>query len=96
MKISFNADKIKKILLDHLNGIVYIFILLSILGFLYFFYTQIYSTVINPKEIDKNAIIAKKQKVNLELFGQVIDKIQKKSTPIVPASEQNKDPFGEI
>jgi hypothetical protein len=96
MKISFNLTPLKKRIFDHFNVIVYFLILIFISGFLFFFYSQIYSTIVNPKEIDKNAIIAKKQKVNLELFNKVIDKIQQKNTPITAESKQNKDPFVSI
>lgn len=96
MKISFNFGLFKKKLFDHINIIVYVLIIAVISGFLYFFYTQIYSVIINPKEIDKNVIIAKKQKVNLDLFGKVIDRIQKKIKQESMESEQNKDPFAPI
>lgn len=96
MKLTFNFNPIKKRLLEHINTIIYVFIILSITGFLYFFYSQVYITIINPKEIDKNAIIAKKQKVNLDLFNKVIGKIQTKITPLTIDQSQKKDPFAGI
>jgi len=85
----------KKIILflgQYMNVLIYGFIILTLSFFIYFFYTQVYSSIINPKEIDTNTIFAKKLKVNLDLFNKVIDAIQDKQNNQLPDTDI-RNPF---
>lgn len=71
----------------HTKILIYSVILIVTALFLYFFYTNVYITTVNPKEIDTNTIASKKQKVNLELFNQVIEDIQDKQDVSLSGSQ---------
>jgi cell division protein FtsL len=58
--------------------IILTLIMLAFAWMVYFIFTSIYRTTINPPEINKNEIVAKKQKVNLDLFTAINEKIKQK------------------
>ena len=47
----------------------------------------------NPKKIDKSEIIAKKQKVNLELFNEINQKITEKKEVSNETLQNIRNPF---
>jgi len=93
MKISFSKKSLPKLLKQRLGLIIYISIFLVIIWLGYFTYQNLYLTVIAPKEIDQSEIIAKKQKVNLELFNTINQKIVNKKDISSEALLEIKNPF---
>lgn len=80
IKLHFSFKNIGGYVMKHL-GFVTLFIgLLFASAVGYFLYTNVYQTLISPTEIDKSEIIAKKQKVNLDLFTDINDKIKAKKS----------------
>lgn len=78
-----NLDKIfsvlKKFVNNYLKLILYSFFVLVLLFTLYFTYTNVYKTVISANEIKESEIIAKKQKVDVNLFKEIETKIKSKN-----------------
>ncbi|MCH7492540.1 hypothetical protein IID19_03005 [Patescibacteria group bacterium] len=49
-----------------------------LIGLAYFTYNNLYQSVLVPRDIEPSEIVARKQKVNLELFEMVNLRIDKK------------------
>lgn len=93
MKINFSKNKLIKILKDRFGFIVYFIIFVIAAWLCYFSYQNIYLVVISPKDIKQNEIIAKKQKVNIELFNIINEKISDKKGVLNETSLEIKNPF---
>jgi len=93
MKISIYKKLIMDTLKRRLVLIVYFSIFIIIIWLGYFEYQYLYSTVIAPKEIDQSEIIAKKQKVDLELFNAINEKITDKKSVSDEILQEIKNPF---
>ena len=81
MKFEFSIKSFSVKISNYLGQIINFFVLLIIVYIGFFLYQNLYTTVINPKPIDKNEVIAKKQKVNINLFNSINSKIINKQTP---------------
>lgn len=71
IKLHLSPKNIGTYVMRHLGVMTLIIILCFVGGIGYFLYANVYQTLISPAEIDKNEIIAKKQKVNLDLFTTI-------------------------
>ena len=77
----------------NLKFILYSCLVLLAAWLLFFAYQNLYSSIIAPGEIDKSEIIAKRQKVNIELFNSIADNFSKKGTNNAEAVNTIPDPF---
>ena len=95
MKITanFSGKTAFKLILDKVNSIILCLFVVLILFLLYFCYVNIYKTLIKPDEIKSSEIIAKKQKINLELFSEIRANIEKKENLAKNAFRVIKNPF---
>ncbi len=81
-KLSFKSITVP--VLRHLSLILYVFGFMVMLWLGYFSYANLYQTAINPPSIDQAEIIARRQKVNVELFTSMQEHI---------AAKQSIDPY---
>ena len=93
MKMGFSKKTFLKILKDRVGFILYLVIFIIIAWVCYFTYQNIYLVVISPKDINQNEIIAKKQKVDLELFNTISHKINDKKDASDKKLQEIKNPF---
>ncbi len=93
MKISFSTSSIATIVRHNLKFIIYACFVLLAAWLLFFGYQNLYSSIIAPEEIDKSEIVAKRQKVNIELFNLITANISKKTTSTTEAITAIPDPF---
>ncbi|MFA6098513.1 MAG: hypothetical protein WCV50_00245 [Patescibacteria group bacterium] len=93
MKFKIYLKKIKKYLLKHLNLLLILIISIISIGIIYFINVNIYKIVIAPEEIPKNEIIAKKQKVNIDLFNEISLEISNKKAASTDALQNLRNPF---
>lgn len=84
--------KTAKLIRRHISLVIYGIFAGYLVAIGYFVYVNIYQTVISPKPIDPGEIIAKRQKVKLDLFQKITDEIQKKHQ-VPPSLFTTKDPF---
>ncbi|MDP2683974.1 MAG: hypothetical protein Q8P20_02850 [bacterium] len=90
MKINVDFDKYKEIIKKYIFYVVYI-ILVIIFGLTsYFTYLKVYKIAIAPDKIQESEIIAKKQKVNIELFNEIQNEIVQKNDKSI---KNIKNPF---
>ena len=93
MNIDQLSKKLKKIITEYLKLLVYVFTLLIMIWLTYFVYNNAYTNVISQKEIDKNEIIAKKQKVNITLFNAINNEIIAKKQLTFTFNQELQNPF---
>ena len=82
--MDLKAIKIPKINLTaffnkNIDRILLGFIILSVILLFYILYQSLYITIISPKEIPANEIIARQEKVNLKLLDEVNKNIEVKN-----------------
>jgi len=93
MKVSLSTPSIVTILKHNLKFILYACFILLAAWLLFFAYQNLYSSIIAPGEIDKSEIIAKQQKVNIELFNSITITISEKATNTAGTINEIPDPF---
>jgi len=93
MKIIFSTSSISTVVKHNLKFILYACYVLLAAWLLFFAYQNLYSSIIAPEKIDKSEIIAKRQKVNIELFNLITANINEKATNSAQAINTIPDPF---
>lgn len=93
MNIRTLAPSLLTFLRRYAHLVIYAVIVLVMAWLLYFTYQHLYTSVIQPKEIDPSEIIAKRQKVNLELFNEINQKIKQKKEFSHDSPRNVKNPF---
>lgn len=93
MTIKFSPQLITAFFQRRSRTITSVVLVLGLLWLGYFLYQNVYTVVIQPAEIDKNEIVAKRQKVNLGLFSEVKEDIIHKGVVNVQTLQQLKNPF---
>lgn len=93
MKLKFKPTSIPKFLYHHL-AIVLVVVIIVVINWLAFFtYSNLYTTVISPREIKDTEIVSRKQKVDLELFNTINERINNKKEVSSRALLNIKNPF---
>jgi len=98
MKINIKPDKflksnIFKKLLKNIYSVVIIIIFFVFVWLIYFIYQNLYQTIINPEEIKSEEIIAKEEKINLQLFDDITKKLENKKQPSQTDYNKLTNPF---
>ena len=93
MKIQLSTSSIATTVKHNLKFVLYTFFVLLAAWLLFFAYQNLYSLIIAPGEIDKSEIIAKRQKVNIELFNSITDNISEKAANTTEIINTIPDPF---
>ena len=93
MKPESILKKITKVIKNNLKLIVYLISLIIIAWFAYYNYNTLYSNIIAQKEIDKSEIIAKKQKVNIDLLNKINTNIIEKKESLEQYNQEILSPF---
>lgn len=93
MSINEALKKITLFLKNHLNWVFVSLWVIVIAWLVYFTYQNYYLTIYLPKAIPDNEIIAKKQKVNINLFNQINDKIKLRNSVNSANQDNFKNPF---
>ena len=75
---TISIKKIGTYLLRRLFQIIMIISVIILLWLAFFTYNNLYQSVLVPREIESSEIVARKQKVNLDLFETVKVQINKK------------------
>jgi len=87
MKINISIKSVIKVIKLNISRIILVGIIITLLWLIYFTYQNLYPTIFNPQEIDKNEIIARKQKVNIELFNEINQEINQKQTTVLETDD---------
>lgn len=95
MRLKELSKRLPTLLRRHYKIIVYAFIICTIALLGYFGYQNIYLTIIEPKQIASNEIIAKRQKVNVQLFNQITASIETKKNTNTNSLSTLNNPFAE-
>lgn len=93
MKLPFTNQSPKELLLNYGRFSAYVVAFVVLLWILNFAYQNIYLTVIVPEPVDETEIIARRQKVNLELFEMINEKLEARKNPQERDDESMNNPF---
>jgi len=80
-------------LFKNLYGVVIVIIFFVFVWLIYFIFQNLYQTIINPKEIKSEEVIAKEEKINLQLFDDVTKKLENKKQPSQTDYNKLTNPF---
>lgn len=78
---SFTKLNIPKTIIKNIYGAIIIIILIIFIWLIYFIYQNLYQTIINPKPIKSEEIMARQEKINIQLFEEVTKKLEEKRQP---------------
>jgi len=93
MKLKFKLTSIPKFLYHHLALVLVVVIIVVISWLAYFSYSNLYTTVISPREIKDTEIVSRRQKVDLELFNTINERINEKKEVSNKTLLDIKNPF---